>query len=218
MSDAGGQGKGWGTTVLGWFVTNDGDASTSKGAGDADALIAKYSVNEGAPASPAVELKGPLPAVVEGAIDLAKVFEAGGVDAEERGRVEKAQELLRSLPSETPAPVKKQIVEASLKAFGVSTEKIIEAAVSEIEALEAFIRAGQAEAQKVLAEGNSRIAELERETADVKKVMQQAVSDQETRHKRANAEKLNVQQVLEFFGQEVVAKVVQDSPKLHQPS
>src|SRR5262249_11125529 len=145
------------------------------------------------------------------------VFEAAGVDAAERDRVSKAQELLRSLPSDTPAPAKKQIVEASLKAFGVSTQTIIEAAVQEIQALEAFIRAGQGDTQKVLTDGNQRISELELEIERTKQAMQQAVAEQEARAQAANAEKLKVQQVLEVFGQEAVARVVEESPKLHKP-
>ena len=204
--------KGFGKTVLGWFVVDDdGDKAT-----DADALIAKYAAQE--VQAPPVELKGPLPQVVDGTVDFQKVYAAAGIAEDERGRVGKAQELLRSLPAETPAPVKKQIVEASLKAFNVPTDKIIESAVEQIEALEAFIRGGQADTQKILAEGNTRIAELEREVAEVKKVMQQAVTDQEVRTSKANHEKLAVQQVLEFFGVDAVARVVNDSPKLHQPS
>jgi hypothetical protein len=205
--------KGWGKSVLGWFVVQEDDKSAA--GGDTDALIAKYASTPAAP--PPTELSGPLPPVVNGTVEFVKVYEAAGVDAEERSRVEKAQELLRSLPAETPAPVKKQIVEASLKAFGVATEKIIEAAVSEIEALEAFIRKGQADTQQVLTDGSARIADLERQVTEVKQVMQQSVADQQTRTQAANGEKLKVQQVLEFFGQEAVAKVVQDSPKLHQP-
>ncbi|HSI06156.1 MAG: hypothetical protein ACAI38_07165 [Myxococcota bacterium] len=204
--------RGFGKTVLGWFVVDeDGDKST-----DADALIAKYAAQE--VQAPPVELKGPLPQVVDGNVDFQKVYAAAGLAEDERGRVGKAQELLRSLPAETSAPVKKQIVEASLKAFGVPTDKIIESAVSQIEALEAFIRAGQADTQKILSDGATRVADLEREIAEVKKVMQQAVTDQEVRTGKTNNEKLAVQQVLEFFGVDAVAKVVSDSPKLHQPS
>ena len=212
MADPRGE-KGWGKTVLGWFVVKDEEPAAPA---DADALIARYA---GAPAAPpTVKLDGPLPAVEGGKVDFVKVFEAGGVDAEERGRVEKARELLRSLPVDTPQPVKKQIVEASLRAFGVATEKIIEAAVEEMQALEGFIQQGQAEAQRVAADGQSRVADLEKQIVEVKTVMQQAVADQETRVRLANDEKLGIQQVLEFFGQDAVAKVVRESSKLQQPA
>jgi len=206
--------KGWGRTVLGWFVVQDDQPKTNPD--DVDAFINKYA-NAPAPAPMPIELKGPLPEVQGGTVDFTAVFEAAGVDAEERDRAAKAQELLRSLPADTPAPVKKQIVEASLKAFGVPTQKIIEAAVQEMQALEAFIRSGQTDTQKILGDGNQRITELESEIVRVKQVMEQAVAQQEARTRAANGEKLNIQQVLEFFGQEAVARVVEESPKLHKP-
>jgi len=206
--------KGWGKSVLGWFLVDENPKSHA-GTTDADALIAKYAGAGDAP--PAAELAGPLPAMVAGKVDFDAVFEAAGIGAEERGRVDKARDLLRSLPVDTPQPTKKQIVEASLRAFGIATEKIIQAGVAEIGALEAFIQKGRAEAQSVLSDGNQRIAELEKQIAEVRAVMQQATTDQETRVQAANAGKLGVQQVLEFFGQEAVAKAVQDAPKL-QPT
>jgi hypothetical protein len=48
--------------------------------------------------------------------------------------------------------------------------------------------------------------------------MQQSVEEQQQLIKVCNDKKLEVQQVLEFFGQDAVAKVVQASPKLHDPS
>lgn len=215
--------KTWGKTVLGWFVVQGSEGtSPASPAGaatldEADQLIAKYASAEPAEASPLPNLKGPLPPVVSGNIDFEQVFEAGGVDAAERDRVQKAKELLRSLPAETPNTVKRQIVEASLKAFGVPTDKIIEAAVESIQALEAFIRAGQGETQKTLGDATARIAALEQEIVDLRAIMQNAVSEQETRMHGANQKKLEMQEVLEFFGQEAVARVVTDSPKLYEP-
>ena len=43
------------------------------------------------------------------------------------------------------------------------------------------------------------------------------MAEQETRTRATNGEKLKIQQVLEFFGQEAVARVVDESPKLHRP-
>ena len=210
--------RGWGKTVMGWFVTDgagetsaepasdvSGDASGAAPS-DAERLISKYADAPG----PA----GAVPPIVNGPVDFAQVFEAAGVDAGERDQVAKAQELLRSLPAETPAPVKRQIVEAALKAFGVPTATIIEAAVEEIRALEAHIQAGQSQAQRAVEEGNRRIAGLEAEVARVREAMEQASAEQEARVRAVNVEKLKVQPVLEFFGQEVVAQVVQDSAKL----
>lgn len=219
--------KGWGKAVLGWFVVQEEgeQAETPKTGGaaelSADDLIAKYANADAPPPPPPpppVELKGPLPAVVDGTVDFDQVFDAAGVTSEERDQVKKARELLDSLPAETPAAVKKQIVEASLKAFGVSTTLIIESAVGEMEALEAFIRTGQAQTQTILGETSKRITELDQEIARLRQSMEQAMQEQKLRTQAANGQKLEIQRVLEFFGEEAVAKVVRESPKLHEPS
>lgn len=225
--------KGWGKAVLGWFVVQEGQenvgsggfATPDEGELDADALIAKYAAADAGappplapPPPPPVELKGPLPELQPGGVvDFDAVYESAGVTQEERDRVTKAQQLLGTLPQETPEPVKKQIVEASLKAFGVPTETIIEAAVEEMEALEAFIRTGQAQTQTLLAEASQRITQLDQEIADLRKTMDDAMAEQRGRAAAANTQKLEVQKVLEFFGEDAVAKVVRESPRLHEP-
>jgi hypothetical protein len=143
---------------------------------------------------------------------------SAGVDAEEQQRVAKTIELLASLPAETDAAVKKQIVEASLKAFGVPIEKIIEASVEEIQALDGYIRNGAADNEKLIQESDARIKQYEAEIANIRSVMQQSVEEQQRLIKVCNEKKLEVQRVLEFFGQAAVARVVKASPKLHDPS
>ena len=114
--------------------------------------------------------------------------------------------------------MKKQIVEASLKAFGYPVEQIIEAGAQEIQALEVYIQAGQRDTQTLLAESQKRIAELEAEIAQ----HQEGDGGAGRRAVRADAgvqpaRSCRVQEVLEFFGQEAVARVVSQSPKLHEP-
>ena len=48
--------------------------------------------------------------------------------------------------------------------------------------------------------------------------MEDRVKEQNSVIAACNAKKLEVQKVLEFFGRDVVAQVVKDSPKLHEPS
>ena len=54
------------------------------------------------------------------------------------------------------------------------------------------------------------------EIANVKKIMEEAVSAQSALTTACNNEKLRVQGVLEFFGQDAINKVVAASPKLHE--
>ena len=229
--------KSWGDTVVGWFIVKDGDEKNHPAANDtdltADELIAKYAAQT--PSSPLTadgeqsadaaapnksfvpENYATPPPISNGQVDFEAVYQAGGVDAEERERVAKAKSLLDSLPETTDVAVKKQIVEASLQAFGVPIEKIIEAGVAEIEALEFYIRSGAADTEKVLQDGAARIQQYEAEIKNLRKIMDERVSEQNTVKAACNQKKLEVQRVLEFFGRETVAQIVKDSPKLHEP-
>src|SRR5438105_8297723 len=131
--------KSWGSTVAGWFVVQDPASADAAAPSDA----------EPPPPPPQPELNvfasQPPPAAPGGAVDFDKVFEAAGIDDAERERVTRTQDLLNSLPPGTEETVKKQIVMASLRAFGVPIEQIIEATAQEIQALEAYIRNGAAD-------------------------------------------------------------------------
>ena len=210
--------KGWGATVTGWFIERD-EPSTPVEANFSEVPAQTPPAEDYTTPSPtqSVFQKAP-PPPTGGQVDFGAVFEAAGVDQEEQQRVARTTELLRSLPADTEINVKKQIVEASLKAFGVSVDKIIEATVEEIQALDGYIRNGAADNDKLIQESDARIKQYEQEIQNIRSVMQQSVEEQQNLIKVCNDKKLEVQQVLEFFGQDTVAKVVKTSPKLHDPS
>ena len=207
--------KSIGKKVLGWFVQpEEGEEQHDA---SADELIAKYANATPPPPPPEVTLTGELPKVQGGKVDFPAVFRAAGVDDEEQGRVDKARGLLSTLPAATPKDVQKQIVEAALKAFGYPVDAIIEAGAQEIQALEVYIQAGARDTQALLAESTQRLDQLEAEMANVKNVMNDKVAEQQVLKEACNQEKLRVQGVLEFFGQDAINKVVSESPKLHEP-
>lgn len=213
--------KSWGSTVLGWFIVQEGaqgapagEAAVSSTAASDEAVIAAAA---GAQPTPEIFQAEP-PAAKGGHVPFDDVFGAAGIDVAERERVGKAQQLFDSLPAETPVAVRKQIVEASLKAFGVPIDNIIETGVAEIQALEAYIRKSAGDTQQVLEESNHRIAQFEEEVKKLKGRMEEQLQQQQAIAAACNARKLDVQKVLEFFGQEAVARVVQASPRLHAPS
>ncbi|MBA3765719.1 MAG: hypothetical protein H0W99_01775 [Acidobacteria bacterium] len=223
--------KGWGSTVAGWFIERDEDneqtgeavaeAATSdiESSTTGDPLAASAAHGDYTTPSPTQGVfQTPPPSAIGGQVDFEAVFAAAGVDSEERQRVAKTIELVRSLPAGTEMAVKKQIVEAALKAFGVPIEKIIEASVEEIQALDGYVRNGAADNEKLIQESDARIKQYEVEIKNIRAVMQQSVEEQQKVIKVCNDKKLEVQQVLEFFGRDVVASVVKASPKLHDPS
>jgi hypothetical protein len=212
--------KTWGSTVLGWFIVQDeaqasGDPGPQGAAPDADAAL--IAAAAAAQPTPAIFQQEP-PPPADGQVAFDEVFGAAGIDPAERERVGKAQQLLSSLPADTPVAVKKQIVEASLKAFGVPIDNIIETGVAEIQALEAYIRKSAGDTQQVLEETTRRIAQFEEEARKLRARMEQQVQLQQAVAAGCNGRKLDIQKVLEFFGQEAVARVVQASPRLHDPA
>jgi hypothetical protein len=218
--------KGWGSTVAGWFIEREepvgsagieGDTPSEAPAGSEEVSTSSPE-DYTAPSPTQTVFKTSPPAPAGGEVDFGAVFAAAGVDAEEQQRVARTTDLLRSLPADTDAAVKKQIVEASLKAFGVPIEKIIETSVEEIQALDGYIRNGGAENDKLIQESDARIKQYEEEIKNIRGVMQQSVDEQQKLIKVCNDKKLEVQQVLEFFGRDTVARVVKASPKLHDPS
>lgn len=203
--------KSWGSTVVGWFVVPE-----QPEAGE-ETVPTEPDVPAAAAQPQLSVFSTPPPAAPGGAVDFDKVFEAAGIDADERQRVSRTLELLTSLPPNTEEAVKKQIVMASLKAFGVPIDKIIETTAQQIQALEAYIRAGAADTEKVASEADLRIKQYEEEIVKLRTVMQQRIDEQKSVIKSCNDKKLEVQKVLEFFGQAAVARVVHDSPKLQEP-
>jgi hypothetical protein len=214
--------KGWGHTVLGWFIEKDatGGETTLEPvpASDPGAPAAV----DAAPAAPGAGIgpevfQTPPPAATGGNVDFDAVFDAAGIAADERAQVERAKELLANLPAEAAAPVKKQIVGASLKAFGIPLERIIEASAQEIQALEGYIQTGAAQAESFRAEAEKKVAAFESEIQRIREAAANKTAEQQGVVNACNAKKLEVQQILEFFGQETVAQVVRDSPKLKTP-
>src|SRR4051812_6938514 len=113
--------KGWGSTVAGWFIERE-EPTVAEGieanVQSTTEEVAPAVQNDYATPSPTQGVfQTPPPPPTGGQVDFGAVFTAAGVDPEEQQRVARTTDLLRSLPAGTDAAVKKQIVEASLKAF-----------------------------------------------------------------------------------------------------
>jgi hypothetical protein len=158
------------------------------------------------------------PKAVAGNVDFDGVLDAAGVDASERDLFAKAQALLGGLPPGTDPVVKRQIVEASLKAFGVPVDKIIEAGVESIQALEGYLRKSAADTAQTAREVQALVADYEAKIAEVRQILDRKLQEQAAVQTSCNSRKLEVQRVLEFFGQEEVARVVKESPRLIEPA
>jgi hypothetical protein len=206
--------KGWATSLKGLFVEPDApradaeaetlspaEAEAEAAAGEATAAPA----TPAAPAPPTAASRGPAAAFPgqsaggpQGKLDFAAIYTAAGIGPEEQERIAKAAELLHALPEGTEAA--RHIVEASLKAFGVPVEKILAAGDREMQALDSYAAADAADTRQVLDDSNRKIAQYEQEIQRIRQVMDERVAAQQGVARGCAAGKLELAQVLGFFG------------------
>jgi hypothetical protein len=201
--------KGWATSLKGLFVEADepgADAGTeAPSPAEAEAAASEATAAPPAPAPPTAAPRGPAGAfpgqsagAPPGKLDFAAIYTAAGIGPEEQERVAKAAELLHALPEGTEAA--RHIVEASLKAFGVPVEKILAAGDREMQALDAYAEADAADTRQVLDDSNRKIAQYEQEIQRIRQAMDQRVAAQQSVARGCAAGKLELAQVLGFFG------------------
>lgn len=131
--------------------------------------------------------------------DFDAIFKEAGMDAAELDRVKKAEELLKGLPESTPQDVKRQIVEASLKAFGFELEKIVAAANNQKRALDTYVRVNEQVTAKAITEAEGQIKGLHEKIAALKADIEKRTKHLASLSEAAANRKAQVQKVIEFF-------------------
>ena len=219
--------KGFGSKLLGIFVETDDDVRkeeqeeevipTGGGHKSAADLVAELAsagaavpgARRGAVPSPEIETASPLPAlradklpaaVPAGApLDFESIFRELGMDPEELDRVRKAEELLKSLPDATPQPVKKQIVEASLKAFGFDLGKIAQAALNKRKALDTYVRVNETTTAKAVQDAEAQVQVLNEKIAALRADIEKRTQGLTHITLAVQERKKDVQKIIDFF-------------------
>ncbi len=206
--------KGLGSKILGIFVENaekpEGEPLPSDGEKSPAELVAELAGQAGVKRAPGVAgaptPAGPPPSLkldklpTQGApADFDAIFRDAGMDAGELDRVKKAEELLRSLPDATPQAVKKQIVEASLRAFGFEVEKIVAAAQNQKRALDAYVKVNETATTKGIQDAQAQIQQLNEKIASLRQEIEKRTANLSSLTQAAMARKTDVQKVLDFF-------------------
>ncbi len=206
--------KGIGKKLLGLFVENPdakSDESAEEGeksAADLVAELANASAPEGTarasapPAAPPSNLRlDKMAAPVAGAkLNFDEIFTQGGLDPAGLERVTKAETLLKGLPEATPHDIKKQIVEASLRAFGIDVVSIIQATNTQLQALDTFVRINSEQTAKGISAAEEQIKQLNEKIAGLRADIDKRTAGLATTTNAATARKSEVQRVLDFFG------------------
>lgn len=132
-------------------------------------------------------------------VDFDAVFKTAGMDTAELDRVRKAEELLKGLPEATPVEIKRQIVEASLKAFGFELNKIVSAAQNQLKALETYVRLNEQGTAKAITDAQAQIAQLEDKVISLRAGITSKTEQLASVAAAADERKGQVHRVLEFF-------------------
>lgn len=210
--------KSLGKRILGLFVESvdetkpsaDPDIEGTSSAADEIAALAKQSAPQAAPiAAPTpktVAAPSPRPvataaatAVEPAKVDFDGVFKNAGIDPQALDRVRKAEELLKNLPDSASDEVKRQIVEASLKAFGFEISKILEAVVTQTKALDTYVRINEQQTAKAITDAQAQIAKLEDQVITLRADIDKRTTALASIAAAADVRKRQVSKVLDFF-------------------
>ncbi len=217
--------KSLGKRILGLFVETVDENATPTPAGDpgspADeiAALARQSAPTAAPVAPdprqatSAPAKAPpapaaaapvrLPPSAEAAppakIDFDAVFKNAGIDPSSLDRVRKAEELLKTLPDSASDDVKRQIVEASLKAFGFEIAKIVEAVETQLKALETYVKVNEQQTAKSISDAQAQIAKLEDQVITLRADINKRTTALGSVAAAADIRRSQISRVLAFF-------------------
>lgn len=207
--------KGLGSKLLGLFVeVKDGTPAegVEKVESDREKTAAEMVAELAGQSAPAKQGSAPAPAAAPSAavprpagpvtpaqVDFDAVFKNAGMDSGELDRVRKAEELLKGLPEATPVDIKRQIVEASLKAFGFELSKIVQAAQNQLKALDTYVRLNEQQTAKAITDAQAQIAQLEDKIISLRANINTRTEQLAGVAAAADGRKAQVSRVLEFF-------------------
>ncbi|MBL8919771.1 MAG: hypothetical protein JNJ54_12965 [Myxococcaceae bacterium] len=132
-------------------------------------------------------------------IDFDAVFKNAGIDPHALDRVRKAEELLKTLPDSASDEVKRQIVEASLKAFGFEVAKIVEAVETQTKALDTYVRVNEQQTAKSITDAQAQIAKLEDQVITLKAEIDKRTTSLASLAAAADVRRRQVARVRDFF-------------------
>lgn len=203
--------KGLGSKFLGLFVESESEEPSEPAAnGKTPAELVAELAGQGAPAAsrsrepggqgPSAPVKmESLPTLGPPPTDFDGIFRDAGMDGTELDQVKKAEELLKTLPESTPTTVKRQIVEASLRAFGIELAGIVKAAQNQKRALDAYVRVNENATAKSIEESEGQIRKLNEQIAQLRGDIEKRTANLSAVASAATSRKAQVQKVLEFF-------------------
>jgi hypothetical protein len=132
-------------------------------------------------------------------VSFAAVYQAAGLPDADRDRLAKVIALVGSLPSEASPDVKRAIVSASLRAFGVPIDGVVSTGNAAVAALDAYVTEGERRTKDVLSDAEARITKLTAEIEAVRHLMAMQVDAQRELVRATSTERARVRVAVDFF-------------------
>lgn len=196
--------KGLGQSLIGLFVQKEvasEEPAPPPKAPPRNSLDLDLDLPDSPPLDPPSVVK--LDSVAPADLDFPGVLRRQGVNDEDQGSIEKALTLLRALPEGTPVEVRRQIVTASLNAFGISVDKIVEAALLHEAALGRYVKLAEVDTQASISRVQRTIKDLEQQIAEARAREAEALAKQQAVVQACSLQRLRATEVLTFFATEV---------------
>src|SRR5438067_8768732 len=155
--------KGLGKKIKRLFLEEGEQTAAPASAAEEVAQIAQ----QAAPAQPSAPPAGVEPAHV----DFANIYRAAGLSQEQLDEVDRTEKLLRTLPANLPLETQKQILEGTLKTFGVAPDRIRQTIARQQRSLIAYAGVVKQDAEKRDAEAHARIEQLRAEALKLERAI-----------------------------------------------
>lgn len=148
-------------------------------------------------------------------LDFPSVLRRYGVTEDDQGSIDKVLTLLRGLPGETPVEVRRQIVSASLGAFGISVDKIVEAALLHEAALNRHVQLAETDTQTAISRVQRTIKDLSERIEVERRRESELLARQQGVVQACSIQRVRVGAITAFFGSAEAERVRATSPRLH---
>jgi hypothetical protein len=151
--------KGLGKKIKRLFLEEGDGGAAQTSAADEVAQIAQEAAPT--PQAPASSATG---AQVEPAqVDFASIYRTAGLSQEELDEVVRTEKLLHTLPASLPLETQKQILEGTLKTFGIAAERIRQTIARQQRSMVAYAGVVKQDTEKRDAEARAHIEQLRAE-------------------------------------------------------
>ena len=188
--------KGLGNKFKRLFLEDEGgEAVGTPTAADEIAQLAQAAAPPSAPQPSA----SPASNVEPAKLDFKDIYKTAGLPDEDLAQVDRAEKLLRTLPANLPLETQRQILEGTLKTFGVDPQRIRDSIKRQQRALSAWTGVVKQDADKRDADAHARIESLRAEALKLEHAIEERARNRQSVELACRTQSDAVGRLIEFL-------------------